>query len=77
MKIPNEKYAVRAFYSEFAAEGNSLTFKKMLKGEPFTPEYNQVNTLAGLGSFLFWMAKKLYLSTAPRLGFLLEGSNKK
>jgi hypothetical protein len=49
----------------------------MLKGEPFTPEYNQVNTLAGLGSFLFWMAKKLYLSTAPRLGFLLEGSNKK
>jgi hypothetical protein len=32
VQIPNEKFVARAFYSEFAAEGDCLTFKEMLKG---------------------------------------------
>lgn len=42
VQIPNCNLAARAFYSEYAAEGDSLSFKKFLKGEPFTPEYGQV-----------------------------------
>lgn len=49
----------------------------MLQGEPFTPEYNQVNTISSMNSILFWIAKTLYNKTAPRLGFLLEGSGRK
>jgi len=30
-----------------------------------------------MSSILFWIAKTIYNKTAPRLGFLLEGSGKK
>lgn len=49
----------------------------MLKGEPFTPEYNQVNTISSMNSIFFWVVKTLFNKTAPRIGFLLEGSGKK
>ena len=33
--------------------------------------------ISSMSSFLFWIVKSVYNKTAPRLGFLLEGSNKK
>lgn len=49
----------------------------MLKGEPTTPEYNQVMAISSMNAILFWIVKKIYNITAPRLGFLLQGSDKK